>query len=806
MNFLKDLENNSILLVPNNIKNKILTYINDNKLLLNIKLMTFRELKVGLLYDYNSESIYHVMKSESVSYETAKDFINNTYYLIDDSYQDDKLNKLLNIKNDLKNNNLLIEDPLFINLLKSKSKMYTYGFTSINKLQKYLLDITSKYIEVIPLKQEHNSYNHDAIKLPTLEDEVIYVAEKISELIDQGIPLNKIYLANYNQEYYFSIKKIFSLYNIPVYLKGDMKLSDTTICKYFLNNLSDNMDKLLYKIRIKFDTDNNIYNSKIYSKLSNLINTYYWTNSYLEIKDLIEAELKTISVPNDHFDNEIVTTDVLDNIFFDDEYVFLLGFNQKSIPKSYRDEEYIEDAIKPSLMETTLEKNTASKTRYSISIKNIKNLVITLKEVSLSGSYLPSTLIDGETIILKEDTIKYSNYSDKLNKLLYGDKLDNLIKFNETSEELSILHKSYDIPYKEYKNEFDKLDSNKIKDKLSTKGYSYSTISTYYKCPFRFYLDYFYRLEEFETTFSTFIGSAFHKVMEECITDETKDIDEVYYKYIEDNKKNLPYTKKEEFYVDKVKDELHFIIETIRNQYKHSSHEIKNEWHEKYIEKTTDELGLNTNIKSIIKGVVDKCLFINNDVVIIDYKTGTSATINRKYFEYGIDIQLPIYLYLLKNDNSNTNVVGMYLQHILKGLVYRNKYNKNKSYKDIKSSDLKLDGLSLDDDDKLREFDDGYDKSEIISGLLKKNDGDWRYPTRLISYDEEDELYKVIENLITDCINNTSDGDFKINPFKDKYHDGCDYCKYRDICFRRDSDIRNVTIVDDNTEEGDTNE
>ena len=40
MDFLNNLENNSILLVPNNIKNKILTYINDNKLLLNIKLLT----------------------------------------------------------------------------------------------------------------------------------------------------------------------------------------------------------------------------------------------------------------------------------------------------------------------------------------------------------------------------------------------------------------------------------------------------------------------------------------------------------------------------------------------------------------------------------------------------------------------------------------------------------------------------------------------------------------------------------------------------------------------------------------------
>ena len=806
MDFLKDLENNSILLLPSNIKNKVLDYINDNKLLLNIKLMTFRDLKVGLLYDYTNEAIYHVMKDYNLSFETAKDFINNTYYVEDKDYKNDKLNTIVKIKKELDKNELLIRDPLFINLLKSKSKMYIYGFTTINKLQDYLLNLASQYIETEPKDKEANDYKHEAYRLPTLEDEVSYVAEKISDLISAGVELDYIYLANYSSEYYFAIKKIFGLYHIPVYLKSETKLSDTVIGKYFIDNICNDMQKYLDKISKKFDVDNNEYNSKVFNKLTNLINTYYWASSYKDIKDLIEAEMKTISIPTDHFDKEIVTTNIVDNIFNDDEYVFLLGFNQKSIPKSYRDEDYIDDAIKTDLMESSIEQNKASKIRYSTAIKNIKNLTITLKETSISSTYLPSTLIDDEYIkMIKVDSITYSKYSDEFNKLLYATRIDNLIKFNEQTEDLKDLHKSYDIPYKSYDNKFTGIDKNKVRSKLETKGYSYSSISHYFECPFKFYLNYYYKLEEFETSFSTFIGSAFHEVLEKCL-DGSIDIDDVYYQYIEDHKKDLPYTEKEQYYVDKVKDELYFIVETIKNQYESFTGEITDEWHEKGIEKSTEELGLNTNIKSVFKGIVDKCIFVGNDVFIIDYKTGTSAHLDRDHFEYGITIQLPIYLFLLKNLNKDYTIVGMYLQHILQGLVYR---NGNKDYTQLKTDSLKLDGLTLDDEDKISEFDAGYTYSKLITGLRKKSDGTWMYDNRIITYEDQDKLYDMIKNLIEECINKTSDAVFDISPIKDKTVDGCKYCSYRDICFRRNNDIHYLTPPsdeDEEEEEGDDNE
>ena len=79
-----------------------------------------------------------------------------------------------------------------------------------------------------------------------------------------------------------------------------------------------------------------------------------------------------------------------------------------------------------------------------------------------------------------------------------------------------------------------------------------------------------------------------------------------------------------------------------------------------------------------------------------------------------------------------------------------------------------------------------------------------------MTYEQKDEIYNMIKNLIEECINKTSDAVFDIIPIKDKTVDGCKYCTYRDICFRRNDDIHYLTPPskdeDEDEEEGDDNE
>ena len=124
MDFINNLENNSILVIPDNLRDKTLNYINSNKLLLDIKIQTFNDIKIGILYDYNNETIYNLMNKYNISYNQSKEYLNDIYYLNKDNYTEDKLRYLSNIKKYLEDNNLLIKDNLFINLLKSKNKLF----------------------------------------------------------------------------------------------------------------------------------------------------------------------------------------------------------------------------------------------------------------------------------------------------------------------------------------------------------------------------------------------------------------------------------------------------------------------------------------------------------------------------------------------------------------------------------------------------------------------------------------------------------------------------------------------------------
>ena len=228
-------------------------------------------------------------------------------------------------------------------------------------------------------------------------------------------------------------------------------------------------------------------------------------------------------------EQEVTLTNIYDNIFNDDEYVFIMNFNQGIYPKIVKDEEYIDDSIKPDFLEQTKDLNVKYKDTLIKIIKNIKNLTITYKKHSLFNEYIPSYLVKdyfGDPIIIPN---MISKYSDKINKQLYAKKLDNLVKFKQEDEFLSVLNSTYIIDYDKYDNTFDGLDV-----KMDNLRYSYSSMSNYFKCPFRFYCNNILYLDEFNRNINTFIGSLFHEVLDNCLNKDN-DIDEIYDEFINDN-------------------------------------------------------------------------------------------------------------------------------------------------------------------------------------------------------------------------------------------------------------------------------
>lgn len=793
MDFINGLENNSILVIPNNLRDKILNYINKNKILKDIKIQTFNDIKINLLYDYNNKTIYYLMNKYNLSYSQAKKYLNDIYYLDKNDYSEDKLKYLLEIKKYLEQNNLLIKNNLFTDLLKSKNKLYVYGYSYINKFNNYLLNLCSNYIDIKIINTNEYNYSHQVYEFKNMNDEITYIAESIMDLYKKGIDLNKIYIANYSDEYYFTIKRIFKSYGIPYYIKNETSLYETSIGSYFLDNLDNTKEKILNKIKLKYNIDTNKDNEIIYNQILDLINSYYWIDDLSSCKNLITEEMKHTTISSIHYTHEVHTTNIIDNMFDDDEYVFLIGFNLSYIPKFKKDEDYLSDDLHLDNKDNTNEYNRKQKEIYTKSIKNIKNLIITYKLSSPFNIYSPSILINENNYEVINEINKPSKYNDDLNKLEFAREIDYLIKFNENNNNLSILNNSYDINYKSYDNKFTNIDNNKLIDLINNKiKFSYSNIKNYYQCPFSFYLNYILKIGTYEQNFGGFVGSLFHYILENCLNNTSLDIDDTYDNYIKDNQDKCELHNKEYFFLDILKPNMHFVIDTIREQYAHMN--------SNHIDDTEKEiiLPIERKINTILKGYVDKIIYIDNKAIIVDYKTN-GESFNMDLLKYGLSLQLPIYLYLLNDKEKNIEILGLYIQHILDLNI---NYDPKSDYIDNKKKNMKLDGITFTSND-ISLFDDTYEKSVNILGLGKKKDGQYLNNKHIIDIKTRDDIKNTAKSLIDKAIDSVSDGNFEIHPLKiDKEQvDACKFCQYKDICYRKYKDFNIQEIEESDKDE-----
>ena len=255
--------------------------------------------------------------------------------------------------------------------------------------------------------------------------------------------------------------------------------------------------------------------------------------------------------------------------------------------------------------------------------------------------------------------------NDILNSNSYNYDLINLCRCEDNYNKYGVVTEEYLIYknnikeklYNSFDNKYTKIKKNDLLEYLNNKLIlSYSSLSNYYKCSFRYYLSNILKLDKYEDTFEAFIGSIFHDVLEHSINNNVNVQDEIK-RYIEKSGKTL--SIKERFFINKIIDDINFVINILNKQKNYTS--FNNCLFEQNIEidKSKDIL-----IKFV--GYIDKILYKKDDnktlISIIDYKTG-NVDININYVPFGINIQLPIYLYLVSKSNLfiNLEFVGFYV-------------------------------------------------------------------------------------------------------------------------------------------------
>ena len=214
-------------------------------------------------------------------------------------------------------------------------------------------------------------------------------------------------------------------------------------------------------------------------------------------------------------------------------------------------------------------------------------------------------------------------------------------------------------------------------------------------------------------------------------------------------------------------------IEVIKMQDSHT--EFKTKQTEKRI-----TLQKAQNIK--FTGIVDKISSLDNYIIITDYKTGSPNT-TLDNIEDGLNMQLPVYIYLIKNGLEKENqIVGFYLQKLI-----------NKSYTEEEIiNNLKLNGYTINNENIIQKIDNTYEDSKLIKGMKKTKNGFYSY-TKLITQKEIEKIEKITNENINKVIKAVEEADFKINPKRlNNELISCKYCKYKDLCFYKEEDITNL--------------
>ncbi len=770
-----EVKENTILIVPREFRKKVTKQLSEHSLQ-NVKIMTLDEIRKKMYFDYDKKALYYLTKKYHYQYDVAKMYLTHLYDVDTEDFGSEKIRKIISLRKELKENQLLIYHSNFLKYLKTKS-IILYQYTPLSRVDKLLVEQLEKVCPVHFLKPNFIEYPKEGIyEFDTIEDEVYFVASKICSLVKQGIQLENIKLCGVRGEYLSIISRVFEWFHIPIQF-FDNYLYATTIGQDFLTHLEKDAETSLQYLRDNYSLKDTAV-LEIYNKIIRILNDYAWADSLIEIKDFLIEDFKKEPIHATHYQEEVSAIESLLEAE-EKDYVFLLGFNQGDIPKTYKDEDYFNDTLKEKLkIDTTIDVNEQLYQKWLIGIKNTKNLIITTKKTSSLGVHYLSSLNDELQLTIKKENIDYL-HSHLFNQLTLATKIDTLVKYNEKENDLDLLYTHYpNITYGNFHADYQQIDKEKLQDYMNHQlVLSYSAMNSYYQCAFRYYLANILKLNIFEETFYTVLGNLFHYILSICLKKEIN-IQEEYKKYL--SQCTYPFNSREKFFLKKLENELEFIIQTIYEQEEYNS--LKHS----YVEEKIVVPKKKDNVSVSFKGFVDKLLVNDTEdiVAIVDYKTGNPA-LNLNHTIYGLDLQLPVYIYLARKKFPKAKIAGFYLQKILNNEISRD--NKH-TYEELKKEKLKLQGYSNLDLSILEKFDSSYEASKVIKGMRSTSKG--IASKKVLNDIQIDRLEEITEQKIEEAIDGILTAHFPINPKRVGMNDlGCQYCTFKDICYRTEKNI-----------------
>lgn len=771
----KYLKENNLIICPNSLKKKIINEINKNEDLVSYKIIDLKTFLQNYFFSYDKKTIYYLINKLNLKYDIVLEYLESFYYLEDKQYQNEKLNQLVILKKELEEKELLYHNHFFKYYIKNKN-IIIYGYEELDNFYINLFNNLSSFNLV---KEVNQSKKHIVYEFNTIEDEIAYICHDIKKKLDSGISINQIKLINPSSEYINPLKRIFNWCHIPLDLENNISLYDLLIGKEILEKLKQNEN---FETIIAYYQDSKI-DTSILNKLVQIFNNYIdLEEKSINIIEMIEYDLKHTYLSSKHKDNSISICSIeeLDS----NSYGYLLGFNKENYPSIYKDEDFLTDGMKEELgILTSNQKNINARNDLKNKLNKDTNLIISYKLKDAFNSYNQCLLVKEENFnVIKNPEISF-DISNLYNQITLAKEYDNFHKYGILSDNLKKLMPNYlDLDYRTYDNSFKGINNDELLSSLKNPfTLSYSTVDEYYRCGFRYYISNILKIREVDIDeFYMNIGNIFHYVLSKCF-DNSFEFEECW----NEEASKYEFTFDKMILLEKLKKELKYDIEILN---KHRSYSYFDEF--LYEKRFSIPIKNKKDVPVNFVGIVDKISYLKETnqtlVSVIDYKTGHLPS-NLNNIIYGIGMQLPIYLYFIRRSSlfDNAKIVGFYLQKIINKDV---KAILGKSIDELKENALKLVGYSTDNEELLEKFDMTYHDSEVISSLKKKKEGFYAY-SKILSDKQMNNLDKLVDKKINEATNDILDGKFDINPKKvDKDILGCEFCSYRDICYKTEKD------------------
>lgn len=748
--------NNAIIVGPIEFREYFLLE-KENNPFFNFSYITKENLAKTLFGDYNEQAIKRLMELKNINFDIAR---KNLEYVSLGSKDKDDLQVLYDEK-------LIYIDEYELKKYSQKKIVflnYVNNDPQIINILSYINPISVDYISINDLFLEKN--NNAILEISSSDQEVRYILNYIcNEIYEKKMKMSDFVIVTNNDKYDFLLKMYSKEFNLLLNFNDSKTLFDSFSAKILLDHLSEDLNLYIENNIDLFTCDQD-----------NLQKIRYLYNFY-NIKNINSPEINFRSIlKNEKSKNEKIINgiNVTSNLsFMSDKHYVLIGALDEFIPKILINNDLLDDEIKKAIGLTPSDIENIYEYNISLNFLKWKNCEL-ITYPSESGSNSPAFILLNNDFNVVKAPVSLIQFSENISKLYFYDYLNRYKFFNDVKEEFKYLINNFNED-RYYDNSFTGIN----KSIPHPNEHSSSSINTYIKCPFSYYLQYILKISEFEDTTKTKFGKYAHKIFEHVYD---KDFD--FNKIKEAIRKNFEFNDKELILLDNFEKELNLISKKIIEQNELSK--FSSTFSEKYIKIQKENFA--------IGGYIDRLSIYDGNIVIIDYKTGDFDKLDN-FKKYGIGIQLPTYLYLIQNNEEfkNDNIIGVFIQPICRnGFINHYQDELNTKLKGVFTVDydayIKFDcSIISEDKSKYVEKASSLDKHRVFEG------------TKKLGLFKEDfiELATKCDEYFNNYNKEISNNVYPISPYIIGKETSCKYCSYSDICYRKNKDYR---ILDEKTE------